>query len=132
MHPVLPTVGACALIGLWVESGRAGAALEPFLDMIGCYFLVRPVILPSCPVMLRTLPLMMNNEVRASDHDLAQHLVTAADACCCRATDQTCSVLIGPRPVTSVELVSSRSYVQLGSYLRAWTLLDILGVLLGF
>ena len=40
--------------------------------------------------------------------------------------------LIGPRPVTSVELVSSRSYVQLGSHLYAWTLLDILGLLLCF
>ena len=28
------------------------------------------------------------------------------------------------------ELISSRSCVQLGSYLRAWTLLDILGLLL--
>ena len=40
--------------------------------------------------------------------------------------------LIGPRPVTSVELVSSRSCDWLGSDLRAWTLLDILGLLLYF
>ena len=30
------------------------------------------------------------------------------------------------------ELVSSRFYVRLGSYLRAWTLLDVLGLLLSF
>ena len=75
---------------------------------------------------------MVNNEVRASGHYLAQSPVAAADAYCCRATDRTRPVLIGPRPVTSIELVSSRSYVQLGFHLRAWTLLDILGLLLCF
>ena len=100
--------------------------------MIGRYFLVRPVVLQSRPVTLRTLPLMMNSEVHASDHCLAQRPVAAANACCCHATDRTRPVFIGPRPVTSVELVSSRFYIRLGSYLRAWTLLDILGLLLYF
>ena len=76
--------------------------------------------------------MMMNNEVRASDHCLAQRPVAAANACCCHATDRTRPVFIGPRPVTSVELVSSRFYIRLGSYLRAWTLLDILGLILCF
>ena len=84
-------------------SGRLGAAL----DMIGCYFLVRPVVLPSCLVMLRALSMTMNNEVRASGHCLAQRPVAAVDACYCRATDRACLVLIGPRPVTFAELVSS-------------------------
>ena len=75
--------------------------------MIVRYFLVRPVVLPSSLVMLRALPLMMNSEVRASGHCLAQRPVAAADACCCRATDRTYPVLIGPRLVTSFELVSS-------------------------
>ena len=100
--------------------------------MIGRYFLVRPVVLQSRPVTLRTLALTMNSEVHASGHCLAQRPVAAADACCCRATDRTRSVLIGPRLVTSVELVSSRSCVRLGSHLRAWTLFDILGLLLCF
>ena len=73
--------------------------------MIGCCFLVRPVILPSRPVTLRTLPLTMNSEVHASGLCLGQHQVAAANACYCRATDRTRPVLIGPRPVTSVELV---------------------------
>ena len=71
-----------------------------------------------------------NSVIGASSHCFAQRLVIAADACCCRATDRTCPVLMGPHPVTSVELVSSRSCVRLGSHLRAWTLLDILGLLL--
>ena len=75
---------------------------------------------------------MMNSEVRASGHYLAQTPVAAANACCCRAIDRTRPVLIGPRLVTSAELVSSRSCVQLGSHLRAWTFLDILGLLLCF
>ena len=87
--------------------------------MIGRYFLVRPVVLPSRPVTLRVLPLTMNSEVRASDRCLAQRPVTAADACYCRATDRTRPVLVGPRPVTSAELVSSRSCVRLDSHLRA-------------
>ena len=57
--------------------------------MIGRYFLVRPVVLPSRPVMLRAFSLTMNSEVRAFGHCLAQRLVAAADAYCCRATDQT-------------------------------------------
>ena len=100
--------------------------------MIGRCFWVRQVILSSCPVTLRTLLLTMNSEVRVSGHCLAQRSVAAADACCYRATDRTCPVLIGPRLVTSVELVSSRFCVQLGSHIRAWTLLDILGLLLCF
>ena len=95
--------------------------------MIGRYFLVRSVILLSRPVTLRTLLLTMNSEVHASGHCLAQRPIAAADTCCYRATDRTRPVLIGPRPVTSVELVSSRSCVRFGSHLRAWTLLDILG-----
>ena len=75
---------------------------------------------------------MMNSEVRASSHCIAQSLVAVADAYYCRATDRTRPVLLGPRLVTSMELVSSRSCVQLGSYLRAWTLLDMLGLLLCF
>ena len=51
--------------------------------MIGRYFLVRPVVLLSRPVMLRMLPLTMNSEVRASGHCLAQRPVTVVDACCC-------------------------------------------------
>ena len=78
-----------------------------FLDMIGHYFLVRSVILPSRLVTLRALPLTMNSEVHVSDHCLAQRPVAAANACCCRATDQTRPVLIEPRPVTSAELVFS-------------------------
>ena len=74
----------------------------------------------------------MNSKVCASGHCLAQHPVAAIDACCCQAIDRTHPVLIGPRPVTSVELVSSRSCVQLGFHLRAWTMLDILGLLLSF
>ena len=35
----------------------------------------------------------MNSEVRVSGHYLAQRLVTAADAYCCRATDRTRPVL---------------------------------------
>ena len=42
------------------------------------------------------------------------------------------SATIGSRPVTSAELVSSRSCVRLGFHLRAWTLLDILSLLLCF
>ena len=38
----------------------------------------------------------------------------------------------GPASGHLSELVSSRSYVRLGSNLRAWTLLDILGLLLCF
>ena len=63
--------------------------------MIGRYFLVRPIVLPSRPVTLRTLPLTVNNEVRASGHYLAQRPVDATDACCCRATDRTRPVLLG-------------------------------------
>ena len=37
--------------------------------------------------------------------------------------------LIGPRPVTSAGLVSSRSCVRLGSNLRAWTSLDLVCLL---
>ena len=44
---------------------------ETFLDMIGRYFLVRLVVLPSCLVMLRVLLLTINSEVRASGHYLA-------------------------------------------------------------
>ena len=75
---------------------------------------------------------MMNSEVRASGHYLAQRPVAAADVCYCQVADRMRPVLIGLRPTTSVELVSSRSCVRLGSYLRAWTLLDILGLLLCF
>ena len=50
--------------------------------------------------------------------------------------DRSVRSLCRQRPVSAFghlcELVSSRSCVQLGSYLRAWTLLDILGVLLCF
>ena len=100
--------------------------------MIGRDFLVRPVVLPSRSVTLKMLPLTMNSEVRASSHCLAQRPVAAADACCCRATDRTRPVLIGPRPVTSTELVSSRSCVRLCFHLRALILFDILGLLLCF
>ena len=61
--------------------------------MIERYFLVRLVVLPSRPVTLRALPLTMNSEVCASGHYLAQRLVAAANACCCRATDRTRPVL---------------------------------------
>jgi hypothetical protein len=80
----------------------------------------------------KSIAVTKNSVIYASGHCFAQRPVTAADACCCRATDRTRLVLIGPRPVTSAELVSSRSCISLGFYLRAWTLLDILGLLLCF
>ena len=76
--------------------------------MIGRYFLVHPVVLPSRPVTLRALPLTMNSKVRTFGHCLAQSPITAADACCYRVADRMCPVLIEPRLVTSTELVSSR------------------------
>ena len=75
--------------------------------MIGRYFLVCPVVLPLCPVTLRTLPLTMNSKVRASGDCLAHCPVAVVDACYCQATDRMRPVLIGPRSVTSVELVYS-------------------------
>ena len=51
--------------------------------MIGRFFLVRPIVLPSRPVTLRALSLTMNCEVRAFGHYLAQRPIAAADACCC-------------------------------------------------
>ena len=78
------------------------------------------------------IAVMKNSVIGASGHCFAQRPVTAADAFYCRATDRTRPVLIGQRPVTSVELVSSRSYIRLGYHLRAWTMLDIMGLLLCF
>ena len=72
---------------------------------------------------------MMNSEVHVSGHYLAQHPVAAAVA---EQLIRHVWSLIGPHQVTFVELVSSRSCVQLGSHLHAWTLLDILGLLLSF
>ena len=80
----------------------------------------------------KNITMTKNSVIGASGHCFAQRPVTAADAYCCRATDWTRPVLIGPRSVTSAKLVSSRSYVRLGSHLRAWTMLDILGLLLCF
>ena len=62
---------------------------------------------------------MMNSVTGAFDHCFAQRPVTAADVWCCLALDRSIRSLIGPRPVTSAELVSSRSYVRLGFNLRA-------------
>ena len=56
----------------------------------------------------------MNSVIVVSSHVNPQHPVTVAQ-----------------RPVTAVELVSSRSCVWLGSHLCAWTLLDILGLAYG-
>ena len=80
----------------------------------------------------KNIAMTKNNVIGVSSHCFAQRPVTAADACCYRETDRTRSVLLGPRPVTSAELVSSRSCVRHGSHLRAWSLLDVLGLLLCF
>ena len=70
--------------------------------MIVRYFLVRPVVLPSRPVMLRALSLTMNCEVRAFGHCLAQCPATAADACCCQVTDRSVRSITLQRRITSM------------------------------
>jgi hypothetical protein len=56
----------------------------------------------------------------------------AASGRCCRVADRRVQSTDGECPVTSAGPVSSRSCVRLGSYLRAWALLDFLGLLLCF
>ena len=95
-RPVVPTVRARALIGLWAESGltrsdasgRSSAALEPLWtrsDDVLCAS-GRPVPLRSVTL---NIAVTKNSVISASGHYFAQRLVTATDACCCRATDRT-------------------------------------------
>jgi hypothetical protein len=83
------------------------------------------------PVALRMLPRRWTVRVPAPPVAFTvQHLVTAANACCCQAPNRCVRSLEGACPVTSDELVSLWSCVRLGSYLRAWTLFGFYGLLI--
>ena len=102
----------------WRRSGTS-------LDSIGCCTLCIRSSSAAASGHAKDIVVMKNSVIGASGHYFAQRSFIAVDACCCRATDQT-------RPVTSTEIVLSRSCVRLGSDHRAWTMLDILGLLLYF
>ena len=77
------------------------------LDMIGHCTLCVQSSSAAASGHAENIAVMKNSVIGASGHYFAQHPVIATDACCCRATNRTCPVLLGLHPVTSMELVSS-------------------------
>ena len=104
---VLPTIGAHALIRLWlspviIDQTRsiALAQLWNISENDRTLHFVRPVVQSTASGHAENIAVTMNSVTDELGHCFAQRTVTAVDACRCLAPDRT-------RPVTSTGHVSS-------------------------